>query len=264
MTTDVRPREASALHSDALADRFATAALSLLGSVAQDREAVDAAADLLADCLGRDGVIQVFGTGHSQGTAMEFAGRAGGLIATNRISLADLAVFGDQPVEVLHDVLLERELGLAARLIDLIQPHPQDVFVIISNSGVNAAVVDMALEAKSRGHKVIALTSRASSAALPSRHESGTRLADHADVTLDNHAPEGDTALDLGDGLQVCGLSSLSGALVAQLVVAATIERLLARGEAVPAYRSANVPGGHERNQVLEAHYAGRLRRSAL
>jgi uncharacterized phosphosugar-binding protein len=224
---------------------------------------VQQAAELLVASLRAGGVVQAFGTGHSEALAMEFAGRAGGLVPTNRIALRDVVIFGGDPPEVLGDGLLERDPSIARRLYELAAPSPADVFVIGSNSGVNGAIVELAGLVRERGHPLIAVTSFAHSAAVDSRHPSGAKLIDHADVALDNGAPYGDAVLPLPGGGTVCAVSSITGALLAQLVVAEVVRRLLEAGEAPPVYVSANVPGGYERNSILEARYAGRIRRTA-
>lgn len=224
---------------------------------------VTPAASLLAASVRDNGVIQAFGTGHSQATALEIAGRAGGLVPTNRIALTDLVQFGGEDPAVLADPMLERRGDVVSRLYELAAPSPQDVFVIASSSGVNSSVVEMAHIVTSAGHKLVAITSLQHSSQVPARHESGKRLSDLADVTLDNGAPFGDTLLPLPDGTSVGGVSSLTAGLLVQMLVAETVRLLLESGFEPPVYVSNNVPGGHERNLRLEALYEGRIRRTA-
>ena len=224
---------------------------------------VQRAADLVVASLRAGGVVQAFGTGHSEALAMEIAGRAGGLVPTNRISLRDVVMFGGEPPDVLGGGLLERDPSIAPRLYGLATVAAADVFVIASNSGVNGAVVEFAQLVKERGHRLIAITSFTQTAAVDSRHPSGVKLIDLADIALDNGAPYGDAVLPLPDGGTVCAVSSITAALLAQLVGAEVVRRLLEAGEAPPVYVSANVPGGYERNSVLEDRYAGRIRRTA-
>jgi uncharacterized phosphosugar-binding protein len=160
--------------------------------------------------------------------------------------------------------MLERDPGIAHRLYDLAPIKPDDAFVIASNSGINGAVVEMAKIVKQRGHSLIAVTSLAHSAGVESRHESGKKLTDFADVVLDNGAPYGDASLPLpGGGGAVGAVSSITAALLAQQMVAETVARLIEAGVTPPLYLSDNVPGGKSRNSTLESHYAGRLRRYA-
>jgi uncharacterized phosphosugar-binding protein len=224
---------------------------------------VQKAADLVVASLRAGGVIQAFGTGHSEALAMELAGRAGGLVPTNRISLRDVVIFGGESPEVLGNGLLERDPSIAHRLYDLAAVSAADIFVIGSNSGVNGAIVEFAQLVKERGHRLIAITSFTQTAAVDSRHPSGSKLIDHADVSLDNGAPYGDAVLPLPGGGTACAVSSLTGALLAQLVGAEVVRRLIEAGEAPPIYLSANVPGGYEHNSILEDRYAGRIRRTA-
>jgi uncharacterized phosphosugar-binding protein len=246
------------------APTYATEILRLLGDLTESAlPAVADAAELFAGCVRADGVIHAFGTGHSQAVALEIAGRAGGLIPTNRISLADLVIAGGQDPSVLADPMLERQAHVAAPLFELAAPRPGDLFVIASNSGVNGSIVEMAHLATSAGHKLVAFTSLEHSRQAQPKHESGKRLLDLADVTLDTGAPYGDAILALPDGTTACAVSSVTAAVLVQMVVAETVRRLLADGITPPVYISSNVPGGHDRNLGLEEHYAGRIRRMA-
>jgi len=231
--------------------------------VANTGSEVAAAAGIIADALRAGGVLQAFGTGHSEALAMELVGRAGGLVPTNKISLRDVVLFGDAPREVLHNEKLERDPDIAHRLYALAAPSPQDVFVVASNSGINGCIVEFALLVKEHGHQLIAITSAAHTARVTPRHPSGRRLAEIADVVLDNGAPYGDTMLPLPGGGTVGAVSSITSALLGQLVMVEVVRQLQAAGEVPPIYLSANVPGGDEHNHTLESRYAGRIRRTA-
>lgn len=222
---------------------------------------VQRAADLIAASLQAGGVIQAFGTCHSQALAMEIAGRAGGLVPANRLALTDVVIYGGEPAELIRDGMLERDPTIAARVYALSAPEPQDVFVIGSSSGVNGSIVEMARIAKDRGHAVIAVTSLTHTAAVDSRHPSGQKLIDLADVVLDNGAPIGDAVLPLPGGGHVCAVSSITAALIAQMIAAEVVGRLIAAGQTPPVYLSANVPDGDTHNKALEDRYDGRIRR---
>ncbi|MEO3779073.1 SIS domain-containing protein [Micromonospora sp. B11E3] len=245
------------------ADDYLAVVTETIGRVsASQREAVCRAADLIADALRADGVVHAFGTGHSEALAMEIAGRAGGLVPTNRIALRDLVLLGGAPADILGP-LLERDPSVAHRLYELAPVHPSDVFVVASNSGVNGAIVEFAGLVKERGHGLVAITSAAHSARMTSRHPSGRKLADFADVVLDNGAPYGDATLPLPGGGAVGAISSITAALLAQQITVEVVARLLAAGEQPPVYLSANIAGGDEHNKALEDRYAGRIRRGS-
>jgi uncharacterized phosphosugar-binding protein len=221
------------------------------------------AADLIVDSLRLGGILQAFGAGHSEAVAADLVGRAGGLVPTNRISLHDLVVFGGAAPEILHNDKLERDPDIAHRLYALAEPNPRDVFVMASQSGINGCVVELALLVKRRGHPLIAITSTEHTARVSPRHPSGRRLAEIADVALDNGAPYGDALLPLPGGGSVCAVSSVTNALLAQLVTAEVVRRMEEAGQVPPIYLSSNVPGGDEHNVTLESRYAGRIRRTA-
>jgi uncharacterized phosphosugar-binding protein len=223
---------------------------------------IAAAAGLVVEAIQAEGIIQVFGTGHSRSIAMEIAGRAGGLVPANALSIKDLVMYGDTtPAEIL-DPTIERDPALAQRILDLADTHREDVFVIASNSGGNGSVVELALLAKARGHDVIAVTSLEHTRDVRSRHPSGRRLFEVADVVIDNCGVFGDAALPLPGGGAIAATSSLTGVLIAQMLVAEVCGRLLELGREVPVLVSANVPGGDEHNEALNRRYGGRVRRS--
>ncbi len=224
--------------------------------------ALDAAISLLVKALDDGGVIHAFGTGHSEAFAMEVAGRAGGLIPTNRIALRDIVLHGDRPVDVLTGSL-EREPWVVDELMATVPVGEGDVFVIASNSGVNGSIVGTALWAKERGHTVIAVTSLEHTARVEPKHPSGKRLSEVADVVIDNLAPYGDATLEVSDGIGAGAISSITAAFIAQLLTLGVARTIAERGETPPMYISANIPGGDEHNSVLEDRYRGRIRRGA-
>ncbi|WP_309065162.1 SIS domain-containing protein [Microbacterium sp.] len=241
--------------------REATTRLERLASDAE-AGALDRAVSLLVGALDAGGVIHAFGTGHSEAFAMEIAGRAGGLIPTNRIALRDIVLHGERTVDVLTGSL-EREPWVVDELMATVPVGEGDVFVIASNSGVNGSIVGAALWAKERGHAVIAVTSLEHTARVEPKHPSGKRLSEVADVVIDNLAPYGDVTLEVADGISAGAISSITAAFIAQLLTLGVARTIAERGETPPMYISANIPGGDEHNSVLEDRYAGRIRRGA-
>ncbi|TDC02988.1 sugar isomerase domain-containing protein [Nonomuraea longispora] len=242
---------------------YADRILDLARQVAESQAGqVRKAAQLLVTSLRADGVVNAFGSGHSEAIAMEIAGRAGGLVPSNRLTPRDLVLYGGQPPGVLTPEL-ERDPSVARQIYDLAPVEPQDVFVLISSSGVNGTVVELARIVKDQGHSMIALTSVRHSTQMTSRHPSGSKLLDLADVVLDNGAPYGDALLELPGGGSYGAVSTITSALLAQMVVTEAVDALVAMGETPPIYLSANVAGGDEHNKALESRYAGRIRRGA-
>ena len=234
--------------------------LERLSALAADG-GLDAAIGIMTRAIEAGAVIQAFGTGHSEAFAMEIAGRAGGLIPTNKITLRDLVLRGSLPVDALGGSSLERNPDIVANLWEISPIQPGDVFVIASNSGVNGSIVGLALLAKDEGHDVIAVTSLQHTAEVRPKHPSGLRLSEVADVVIDNLAPYGDATLALPGGVAVGSVSSITSAFIAQLLTIGVAERMRAGGHEPPLYLSANIPGGDEHNHALEQKYEGRIRR---
>jgi uncharacterized phosphosugar-binding protein len=239
-----------------------------IDAIAADAAAgwLDPAIEAMTTCINDGGVVQAFGTGHSQAFAMEIAGRAGGLIPTNAVSLRDLALYGTRHPDELSGSAMERDPSVVEELFALYPFHPADVFIIASNSGVNGSVVGMALLAKQHGHRVIAVTSLEHTAAVTPKHPSGQRLSDIADIVLDNRAPYGDTTIDVAiadsdRSVRVGAVSSITAAFIAQLLTLGVTERIAAAGAVPPVYISANIPEGDEHNNALEALYGNRIKR---
>lgn len=225
-------------------------------------DAIRQAGKLFADCIEKDGVVQAYGTGHSRAFAMELAGRAGGLVPVNRIDLLDLALRANWPLERVVSPEIERDLEAGQAILSCYRIEPQDVFIIASNSGVNVAIVEVALHAKQHGHALIAVTSLEHSRQVASRHPSGKKLYELADTVIDNCGPFGDALLEMPDGRgKACSISSVSGALIGQMITAETISNLIARGIEPPIFLSANIPGGIEQGQKLRSRYAERISR---
>ncbi|GCE45573.1 putative phosphosugar-binding protein [Thermosporothrix hazakensis] len=223
-------------------------------------EAIHQAALLCATSIEQNGVIHTFGSGHSRAFAAEFVHRAGGLAPINRIDLEDLALYGDWPIERARSLECERDQEAGKALLHCHTIEPQDVFIIASQSGVNAAIVEYALQIKQREHKLIALTSLKHTRKTPSRHPSGKKLYEVADIVIDNCTEHGDTLISLPSGEQISSASTLIGVLIAQALNTEIIGILQARGVELPVFVSDNIQGGIERNLTLQRRYEDRVR----
>lgn len=220
-------------------------------------ENIEKAADLIATAVAQDGLIQVFGAGHSNMLAEEIFFRAGTLAPVNHI--LDLSVAG--VVAATKSAYTERLEGIGAILYDHARPGPADVFIVISNSGRNAAPIEVAREAQEHGHPVIAITSVTYSQEQPSRHSSGKRLLDYADVVLDNCGRVGDIAVTLPDMRQGVGpTSTIAGAYLLDAVMVQAVFDLVEWGVEPPVFLSGNFDGGMKFNQALLDRYWDRIK----
>lgn len=224
----------------------------------EQADSIRRAGSLVADALNAGGIIHTFGTGHSHLIAEEAFFRAGGIAAVNPI-LDERLIFLQG---VLESTRAERESGLAGRLIERENVQPEDAAIIISNSGRNAAPVEMAMEMKARGVRVVAITNLRQSREAPPRHPSGQRLFEMADVAIDNCAPQGDALLDLpGLDLRLGATSTVAGATIINSIMIEAVTGLLRRGASVPVLPSANVEGttADTLREILR-RYQGRIR----
>jgi len=220
------------------------------------------AGQILSETVENNGVIHIFGSGHSKAFGMEMAHRAGGLAMVNKMSLDDLALLADNPIdyEKLRDPETERKPENGRNVLKLYDIKPEDAFIVCSNSGRNGAVVEVALEAKRNNHDVIGVTSLEHSRKTKSRHPEGKKLYEVVDLCIDNCGPYGDALINIEElEIDVCSISSISYGYIAQSLTAEIIKNLLNNNIKPPIFMSQNVDGADERNQKLKEKYEGRV-----
>lgn len=227
-----------------LIDRYFDALRATIDAVAADSDAIERAAALCTEALIGGGAVHIFDSGHL--VSHELIRRAGGLAAFSRLQFG-LSI--DNAVRTRSAQAAGSQSALSYSYIEAIfesdQLRPGDVLFVGSVSGKSANVVELALQARAHGLKVIALTAMAYSPQLASAHPSGKRLFEAADLVLDNHAPFGDGMLTV-DGLDypVIPVSGIGAVTVLWGVVAAIVEEMLAQGHKPSIYPSVNRPNG--------------------
>lgn len=239
-----------------LMDEYARILTSTLEEITRtQKDAIVRAAALVKETLVADGLIYVFGCGHSHMLAEETFYRAGGLACV-------CPVF-EEPL-MLHESAsessrLEKQAGLAQTVLEKIRFRKEDILLCVSTSGVNAVPVEFAAGARARGVKVIGVSSgayRAQKAFNPL----GAHLCDVCDVCVDNLAPHGDACLQ-PEGLEtrMTPVSTILSVFIVNSILAEATQLALREGVAVPVYKSGNIPGGAEYNRALIARYAPRI-----
>ncbi|MBO6046692.1 MAG: SIS domain-containing protein [Erysipelotrichaceae bacterium] len=217
-------------------------------------KAIEEAAKLIVDSINKGGRFYVFGTGHSHIIAEEIYLRAGGLAYVNAVLPTEL---------MLHELALkstyvERIEGYANHLVDLYKMSAEDTLMVVSNSGRNAVPVDLCLEAKKRGLSIIVITSVKAGKGVASRHSSGYKIADLADVVIDNCADEGDASYYIDNfDIPVGPLSDFTGVAIAQALMADVVDELVKQGHKPPVFKSSNLDGADEYNDELFDKYYG-------
>ena len=223
----------------------------ILERIEQDEaQALDKAAEAVSDVIRRDGIIHVFGCGHSHLAALDAFYRAGGLACVSPLLDEDL---------MLHDggaksSRMEKMSGIAGEAFRRAGVDPRkDLLVVISASGKNAAPVEMLRTAKSAGVKTMAISS--------SRYKAhGGVLLEEADLPVDCLVPYGDAVIEVGES-RMGGLSTYASLFILNSVLIEGAKRVCGRGVKPPIYTSGNVEGGTAKNIALEERYFGRVKR---
>jgi uncharacterized phosphosugar-binding protein len=219
---------------------------------------VDAAAEICANSIAGHGLVFVFGSGHSRFMCDEMTPRQGGFVGF--YALVELAfsnhsaIVGSNGLRV--PLYLEKYVGLGEEILKSFQFGPNDSFLLVSTSGIRPLIVEMALGARARGLKVIALVSRQHSDLSEPNHPSGKKLIDLADVVIDNQCPPGDCA-QMIDGLEwpTGPISTLTGAMAINMIRSATAEKLISRGVSPVVLPSHHFPGRQKPEEALEQFY---------
>ncbi|MFH8745857.1 SIS domain-containing protein [Streptomyces rimosus] len=245
--------------SNRLAGQYFDAAIELLRRVRdEENERIGAAGTLIADTVEAGGRVFVFGAGHSSLPAQDTVYRAGGLAIMNLLTVPGVVGVDVRPATL--GSALERVDGLAGAVLDTSPLEAGDVLIIISLSGRNSLPVEMAMNARALGLKVIGLTSLAYADETRSRHVSGTYLKDHCDLVLDSKIPVGDAELTVpGIEAPFAPASTVVTSAIMQSVVATAAGVLADRGIEPPLLRSGNVDGGHDWNGRVMREYADRI-----
>ncbi len=251
----------------AAAERFHEEALRRLGQLLDcQRQALDRAASLCTEAIAAEGLVHLFGCGHSRMLCEEMTPRQGCFVGWH--TLVELALtFHNQivgPNGLRQSLHLEKTPGYAEQILRNFAFGPKDVLIVISTSGIREVIVEMAEGAKQRGLAVIGVVSRAHCEQARPAHSSGKKLLDVADVILDNGAPVGDSLLPLeGSASKTGPFSTVGGALLMNLLRCEVAQRLVDRGIEPVFLPSHQFVGSRTVEEQLEYFYAQYARRVA-
>lgn len=211
---------------------------------------------VLAQVLEGDGLLYVFGCGHSHMLAEELFYRAGGLAPVYPIF---------ETAAMLHEGAakssqIERMSGYAQHVIARYPIGPKDCLLIASTSGINPFGMEMAELARERGAKVIGISSLAY-LVEPSRQKDGKHLPDFCDICIDNHVPLGDATIAVcADGTKAGPVSTIATLAIANSIVLDACEILKSHGVEPKVFHSGNCPGADSYNAALLEEYMPRVR----
>lgn len=251
----------------AAAERYYREAIARLPALLEgQRDALHRAADLCTEAIGADGLVHLFGCGHSRMMCEEMTPRQGCYVGWHTIvelglTFHNLIVGPNGLRQSLH---LEKTLGYAEQILRNFAFGPKDVLIVVSTSGIREIIIEMATGAKQRGLSVIALLSKPHCEQAKPAHPSGKKLIDVADVVLDNGAPIGDSLLSIEGCKNKTGpFSTLGGALVMNMLRCEVAQRLMDRGIEPVFLPSHQFVGSRSVEEQLEYFYAQYAKRVA-
>ena len=251
--------------TSSLLDRYFQSLAERLETVRSTQaEAIARAAEYSADSIGAGKLVFTFGTGHGALPALETFPRTGTVVGFRPIVESTMIsfhhVWGDMGARQYRFIHAQEGYGKA--IMRSHQVDPADTMILFSHSGINAVIMDIALECNERGLKVVGVTSIPHSSSTPSRHSSGKRLFEVADVVIDTGIPKADAALQI-DGLEhPVGASSTSVTIaIAHAIVSLTAEKLVERGVKPYVMVNPNTTGKEAANRQNDENYEELWRR---
>ena len=221
-------------------------------------DAIQQAAELCATRIAQGGLVFLFGNGHSRMMCEEMTPRQGcyaGFVALVETALSNhAAIVGANGLR--GPLYLESYEGYAEQILNSFHFGSNDAFIVISTSGIRPVVVEMAMGAQARGLPVIAIVSKAHCEEAKAAHSSGKKLTDCADIVIDNLCPPGDCVLEL-EGLEwrTGPVSTITGAMVINMIRCATAENMLQRGMKPVLLPSHQFVGNTSAAEQLEVFY---------
>ncbi|HLR69215.1 SIS domain-containing protein [Virgibacillus sp. MSJ-26] len=223
----------------------------------EEQDVLTKASKKVSESIQNDGVVHLFGCGHSHILTEEVYYRAGGLVPIHPILHEPLMLHEG----AVRSSSLERENDYAHKFMEQQDIRTGDVIFVISTSGRNPVPVDVAKIAKQKGAYVIGITSIEYSSSQPSRHTSGKHLFDAVDLVINNHAPIGDALLSYEKvSVKFAPSSTVIGATILNAILAESIKHMADSNYNPPIFLSGNIEGADEHNNKLIEKYKGRVK----
>ncbi len=221
-------------------------------------DAIAAAGRACAESIGAGKLAFTFGTGHGSFAALEMFPRTGTPVGFRPIVETPIALFH----HVLGDMgsyqyrFLHTREGYGDAILRAHRLDPDDAMILFSHSGINPVILDMAVAATRMGMSLIGVTSVAHSSQVQSRHSSGKRLYELADVVVDTRVPLRDASIEI-DGLEglVGPTSTVVAVAAAHAIVAATVQELVAHGNPPRVMLNPNVADAAAANRHNDENY---------
>ena len=214
----------------------------------EESEKLQQVSQMVADTIVNDGLIFVFGCGHSHLPGLDAFYRAGGLANVSPMLDTDLMLHNGAA----KSSRMEKMSGISSEIFRRYVPSQKDMIFIFSASGKNQVPVEMADAARAAGVRSVGVSSS-------SYFDRGGRLHEHVDIAIDCKVPYGDACIDVGDA-KMGGLSTSAACFILNTCLINGAKLALADGVKPPIYLSGNIEGGRDHNVVLENMYLGRVK----
>jgi uncharacterized phosphosugar-binding protein len=217
---------------------------------------IEEAAETFVHSIQAGGRVYLFGSGHSVIPVLDIFPRYGSFIGFQPIMDPRLMWFNIVGPGGARELLwLERTEGYVAVMLQSYQLEPQDSILIFSHGGLNAAPVEMAIEAKKKGLTVVSVSSHQNHERAKATHSSGKDLTDASDIAIDNCVPPEDALVSVeGIKERFAAGSTVAVVSIAMALVAETGVRLVKSGRKPATFVSPNVglPADHNQNVFRE------------
>jgi len=218
-------------------------------------ENIQEAAKVMADSIEAGRWVHTFGCGHATLPIEEMYPRIGGFVGFHPMIELPLTFFTNivGGMSVQQFVFLERVEGYGNEIMKGHNFDPKDTMWLFSHTGINAVNIDVALESRKKGMKVIVFGSAAEAKDKKSRHSSGKTLFDLADIVVDTCVPVVDASVPLKNHFDKVGPVSTMAFVTAVWMTVTTVAEILAdRGVKLHIHPSHNVPGDTTAHARLE------------
>lgn len=217
------------------------------------KDKINEAAQMVAETIKNDGIIYIFGCGHSHMIGLDCFYRAGGLANASAMLDTDLMLHNGAA----KSSKMEKMTGIAESIFERYCITPEDVLITVSTSGKNAVPVEMAQTATRNGIKNISVVSSSYFA----DKKDAPLLYECSDIYIDNCVPHGDAVIEIeGAQTKMGSVSTAASSFILQSVLMEASELAGKEGAELPIYMSGNIEGGTEFNKALIKKYMGRVK----
>ena len=217
------------------------------------KERIESAAKMIAKVIENDGIIYIFGCGHSHLIGLDCFYRAGGLVNVSAMLDTDLMLHNGAA----KSSKMEKMSGIAESIFERYCITKNDVLITVSTSGKNAVPCEMAMTATKNGIPNISVVS---SAYFEDKTDN-KKLYECSDIYIDNCVPHGDAVMDItGTEVKMGSVSTAASSFILQSVLLEGAEISAKKGAELPIYKSGNIEGGAEFNKALIKKYLPRIK----